>query len=86
MPRPSFEREGIEAEIDRVRSLGLDALRTLWRLPYSWTEQESPATVEPVSPPQKRKLEKSEQRPAPKTRAKGQKCQILPARDRHPPA
>ena len=30
MPRPSFEREGIEAEIDRVRSLGLDVLRTLW--------------------------------------------------------
>jgi hypothetical protein len=29
----------------------------------------SPATVEPVSPPQKRKLEKSEQRPAPETRA-----------------
>jgi hypothetical protein len=31
MPRPSFEREGIEAEIDRVRSLGVDSLRTLWR-------------------------------------------------------
>jgi hypothetical protein len=30
MPRPSFEREAIEAEIDRVRSLGVDALRTLW--------------------------------------------------------
>jgi hypothetical protein len=30
MPRPSFEREGIEAEIDRVRSLGVDALRNLW--------------------------------------------------------
>jgi hypothetical protein len=31
MPRPSVEREGIEAEIDRVRSLGIDSLRTLWR-------------------------------------------------------
>src|SRR5207302_1803155 len=28
--RPS-DREAIEAEIDRVRSLGLDELRTLWR-------------------------------------------------------
>jgi Protein of unknown function (DUF2924) len=27
---PSFDREAIEAEIDRVRSLGLDELRTLW--------------------------------------------------------
>jgi len=34
MPRPSFEREGIEAEIDRVRSLGLDELRTLWRVTF----------------------------------------------------
>src|ERR1700716_1447677 len=34
MPRPSFEREGIEAEIDRVRSLGLDVLRTLWRTTF----------------------------------------------------
>src|SRR5438128_3919933 len=31
MPRPSFDREAIEAEIDRVRSLGLDGLRALWR-------------------------------------------------------
>ena len=31
MPRPSFDREAIETEIDRVRSLGLDELRTLWR-------------------------------------------------------
>jgi Protein of unknown function (DUF2924) len=31
MPRPSFDREAIEAEIGRVRSLGLDELRTLWR-------------------------------------------------------
>jgi hypothetical protein len=27
MPSPSFDREAIEAEIDRVRSLGLDGLR-----------------------------------------------------------
>ena len=27
----SSEREAIEAEIGRVRSLGLDELRTLWR-------------------------------------------------------
>jgi len=31
MARRSFDREAMEAEIDRVRSLGLDALRTLWR-------------------------------------------------------
>ena len=31
MARRSFDREAIEAEIDRVRSLGLDELRTLWR-------------------------------------------------------
>ena len=31
MPCPLFEREAIEAEIGRVRSLGVDALRTLWR-------------------------------------------------------
>lgn len=31
MTRRSSDREAIEAEIDRVRSLGLDALRTLWR-------------------------------------------------------
>ena len=34
MPRPSVEREGIEAEIDRVRSLGVDSLRTLWRTTF----------------------------------------------------
>ena len=34
MPRPSFEREGIEAELDRVRSLGVDSLRTLWRTTF----------------------------------------------------
>ena len=31
--RPS-DREAIEAEIDRVRSLGLDELRTLWRTTF----------------------------------------------------
>ncbi len=31
MVRRSSDREAIEAEIDRVRSLGLDELRTLWR-------------------------------------------------------
>jgi hypothetical protein len=31
MARRSPDREAIEAEIDRVRSLGLDELRTLWR-------------------------------------------------------
>ena len=31
MPHPSFDREEIEAEINRLRSLGLEALRTLWR-------------------------------------------------------
>ena len=31
MSRRSSDREAIEAEIDRVRSLGLDALRSLWR-------------------------------------------------------
>jgi Protein of unknown function (DUF2924) len=30
MPRPSFDREATEAEIDRVRSFGLDGLRALW--------------------------------------------------------
>ena len=34
MPRPSFDREAIETEIDRVRSLGLDELRTLWRITF----------------------------------------------------
>ena len=31
MTRRSSDREAIEAEIDRIRSLGLDELRTLWR-------------------------------------------------------
>jgi hypothetical protein len=31
MLRQASDREAIEAEIDRVRSLGLDELRTLWR-------------------------------------------------------
>jgi hypothetical protein len=31
MARRSSDREAIKAEIDRVRSLGLDELRTLWR-------------------------------------------------------
>jgi hypothetical protein len=31
MARCSSDRDAIEAEIDRVRSLGLDELRTLWR-------------------------------------------------------
>ena len=31
MAQRSSDREAIEAEIDRVRSLGLDELRTLWR-------------------------------------------------------
>jgi hypothetical protein len=30
MPRHSFEHEAIETEIGRERSLGVDALRTLW--------------------------------------------------------
>jgi hypothetical protein len=34
MPRPLFEREAIEAESDRVRSLGVDSLRTLWRTTF----------------------------------------------------
>jgi hypothetical protein len=34
MPRPSFEREAIEAEIGRVRSLGVEAIRTLWRTSF----------------------------------------------------
>src|SRR5215471_2101061 len=34
MPSPSFDREAIEAEIDRIRSLGVDALRSLWRTTY----------------------------------------------------
>ena len=31
MARRSSDREAIKVEIDRVRSLGLDELRTLWR-------------------------------------------------------
>jgi hypothetical protein len=31
MAQRSADREAIEAEVDRVRSLGLDALRSLWR-------------------------------------------------------
>jgi Protein of unknown function (DUF2924) len=34
MPRSSFDREAIEAEIDRIRSLGVDALRSLWRATF----------------------------------------------------
>jgi Protein of unknown function (DUF2924) len=34
MPRPSFDREAIEAEIGRVRSLDFDGLRTLWRVTF----------------------------------------------------
>jgi Protein of unknown function (DUF2924) len=34
MPRSSFDREAIEAEIGRIRSLGLDALRSLWRATF----------------------------------------------------
>ncbi len=30
----SSDREAIEAEIDRIRSLGLDDLRTLWRITF----------------------------------------------------
>src|SRR6202035_1421226 len=34
MPRPASDRAAIETEIVRVRSLGLDALRTLWRVTF----------------------------------------------------
>jgi Protein of unknown function (DUF2924) len=34
MPRSSFDREAITAEIDRIRSLSLDALRSLWRATF----------------------------------------------------
>ena len=34
MPRSLFDREAIEAEIGRVRSLDLDKLRTLWRVTF----------------------------------------------------
>jgi Protein of unknown function (DUF2924) len=34
MPRSSFDGEAIEAEIDHIRSLGLDELRNLWRATF----------------------------------------------------
>jgi hypothetical protein len=34
IPRPSFDRKAIEAEIGRVRSIGLDKLRALWRVTF----------------------------------------------------
>ena len=34
MPRSSFDREAVQAEIDRIRSLGLDELRSLWRATF----------------------------------------------------
>jgi hypothetical protein len=34
MPRPLIDRAAIEAEIDRVRSLDVDSLRTLWRTTF----------------------------------------------------
>jgi Protein of unknown function (DUF2924) len=34
MPCSSFNREAVEAEIDRIRSLGLDELRSLWRATF----------------------------------------------------
>jgi Protein of unknown function (DUF2924) len=34
MPSPLFDPEAIEAEIDRIRSLALDALRSLWRATF----------------------------------------------------
>jgi hypothetical protein len=34
MPRPASDRAAIETEIVRVRSLGLDELRTLWRTTF----------------------------------------------------
>jgi hypothetical protein len=34
MPSPSLDREAIEAEIDRIRSLGVDELRSLWRATF----------------------------------------------------
>ena len=34
MPRSSFDGEAIEAEIDRIRSLGVDELRSLWRVTF----------------------------------------------------
>jgi len=37
MARRSSDREAIEAEIGRVRSLGLDELRSLWRTTFRWS-------------------------------------------------
>jgi hypothetical protein len=34
MPRSSFDGEAVETEIDRIRSLGLDELRNLWRATF----------------------------------------------------
>jgi hypothetical protein len=34
MPSPSFNREAIEAEIGRIRSLAVDALRSLWHATF----------------------------------------------------
>jgi hypothetical protein len=34
MTQRSADREAIEAEVDRIRSLGLDDLRTLWRTTF----------------------------------------------------
>src|ERR1700740_2501637 len=34
MPSPLFDPEAIEAEIDRLRSLGVDELRSLWRATF----------------------------------------------------
>jgi Protein of unknown function (DUF2924) len=34
MPSSALDREAIETEIDRLRSLGLDELRTLWRVTF----------------------------------------------------
>jgi hypothetical protein len=56
MPRPSFEREGIEAEIDRVRSLGVDSLRTLWRTTFRSSDNDWPTHVNP------QEMEESHQR------------------------
>ena len=41
MTHRSSDREALEAEIDRVRSLGLDQLRTLWRT--IWRSSPPPA-------------------------------------------
>jgi hypothetical protein len=32
--RPSFDREAVEAEINRIRSLGVDELRNLWQATF----------------------------------------------------